>query len=131
MFLKSFVPSGKPVSLGSELLNSLFNLITFWQSLRLEKFTRIDSILSSIMSTPMCCRTLHIVGFSSLWSTEAGTLKISTNSLQEYWVVLHTSRSAENTCFDKALFNIFNKGNIRLHSLISSASKFIVFSVFS
>ena len=64
------MPSERSMSLGSKFLNSIFNLTTFKQLLRLEKLRIVlsldllirwhDSILYAVISTPMCCQLVNI-----------------------------------------------------------------------
>ena len=80
----------------------------------------------------MCCRNLHILGSSSLWSTEVGILEISMHSLLEYsetpskciWVpITHMSIWYFSTLFVQLaipawyhIVSIFDNNNIRINS---------------
>ena len=80
--MNSRVPPGKSKSVGFKSFKSFLILITCSQSFLLENSTIVqslfllrrwhDSIFSSQISAPICCKTLHTVFSSSLCTIELG-----------------------------------------------------------
>ena len=116
--------------------------MTCSQSFLLENLTMVlsllfrrwhASMLSPVISTPICWSTLQTVGSSSLPSIDEDNPTTSTHSRREYWAFFQHCPSIDDICFDKILFTFsitetsdssFWKFSFK--GLISAVSKAIV-----
>ena len=134
--MNSRVLSEKPKSVEFKSLKFFLTLLPV-QSFLLEIHYRMsffllrrwhDSIFSSHVSAPICCKTLHIVFERSLCATELGMSFIRTHSLRKYYVFLQHWRSRKATCLTRASFT-FLQTSISDSILLKLSFKFLTPSV--
>ena len=95
------------------------------------------SMLSPVMSAPICWSTLRTAGSSSLSSIDEGNPTTSTHSCRKYWAFFQLYLSIDDTCLDKILFTFLiieksdsNFWKFSFKCLISAVSEVIVVSLF-
>ena len=64
------------------------------------------SILSPVMSTPICWRILHTVGSNSLSLIDEDNPTTSTKSRREYWAFFQHCLTIDDICLDRILFTV-------------------------